>query len=74
MPAIAIHQRTELQLTHRHRWQASAYSGSSSLRTPLWELSSFSEAAKAVGQATTLLTVPPLSQASQLQQLSEYTR
>ncbi|MGY4638280.1 hypothetical protein ACVWVP_002208, partial [Pseudomonas sp. TE24901] len=34
----------------------------------LWELSSFSEAAKAAGQVTSLLAVPPLSQASQLPQ------
>ena len=33
---------------------------------PLWELSSFSEAAKAVGQATEVSPVPPSSQASQL--------
>ncbi|WP_395606601.1 hypothetical protein [Pseudomonas sp. B22129] len=36
---------------------------------PLWELSSFSEAAMAVGQATYFSAVPPLSQASQLPHL-----
>ncbi|WP_242264548.1 hypothetical protein, partial [Pseudomonas sp. MONT-RG-20F-R14-05] len=32
---------------------------------PLWEPSSLGEAAKAVGQATTMLTVPPPSQPRQ---------
>ena len=37
---------------------------------PLWELSSFSEAAMAVGQPTEVSPVPPLSQASQLPHLN----
>ncbi|MGY4640142.1 hypothetical protein ACVWVP_004096 [Pseudomonas sp. TE24901] len=40
----------------------------------LWELSSPSEAAKAVGQATSLLAVPPLSQASQLPHSTAFQR
>ena len=40
------------------------------LLVPLWELSSFSEAAKAAALLVEVLSDPPLSQASQLPHLS----